>query len=339
MRKSFLFGILALIAGLSMAVAAEAGSPEIFRIGTGGTSGTYYPVGQAIAEAISNPGRKQDCGRYGCGVPGLLAIPQTSNGSVANIEDIHHRKVESGFSQSDVAYWATTGSGIFSKLGNYEDVAAIASLYMENIHLVARKGSGIRSIYDLVGKRVSLDDPGSGTLVDARIILNAFGIDEKDMKAQYVKPAAAMKKMRAGSLDAFFIVAGSPSKAIVALADEDLITLINIEGSVVDQIIHDNSFFSRQVIPAGSYKGIGEIKTLGVAALWVVRKDEDPKKIYAITRSFWQLLPEIAKPGSHPKLKQISLETAFDSMSVPLHPGALKYYHEIGLNIPDGPSN
>ena len=329
MRFKFVSIVIACMAMVGIGNSAVAEDVQLFRIGTGGVSGTYYPVGQAIARAITNPLSKEDCAPDPCGVPYLLAVAQTANGSVSNIEDIEAKRIESGLSQSDVAFWAHTGSGIFAHRGPLVDIMAIASLYREDIHLVARKDSGIKTIDDLRGKRVSLDDPGSGTLVDARLILKAYGIDESEIKPQYVKAAESIEKMRKGELDAFFLVAGSPSKAVTDLRTEDLITLIPIDGPIARSLTKENAFFSPTTIPAGSYEGVGDVRTLGVAALWVVNKDQSEEQVYEITKTFWENLPEIQKMGLHPKLRSISLKTAFASMSVPIHPGAMRFYQEV----------
>jgi hypothetical protein len=265
----------------------------------------------------------------------LLSVAQSANGSVYNIEDVQTGKIESALSQSDVAYWAFTGSGIFGNRGANQDITAIASLYREDIHLVARKGSGIESVNDLRGKRVSLDDPGSGTLVDARLILEAFGVREEEFEAQYIKAADAIKKMRDGDLDAFFLVAGSPSKAILELSQENLITLVPIGGPVARLLTRENTFFSTSVIPAGSYHGIDAVRTISVAALWIVSKKQPEDVVYEITKTFWQNLPAIQKLDLHPKLKDVSLKTALASMSIPLHPGALKFYQEFRESVAD----
>ncbi|WP_339630719.1 TAXI family TRAP transporter solute-binding subunit [uncultured Sneathiella sp.] len=318
---------------------AIAGETSLFRIGTGGISGTYYPVGQGVARAVTNPTGAKDCAPAPCGVAGLLAVAQTANGSVSNIEDIREGHIESGFSQSDVAFWAHTATGIYKDSEPFKDIRAIASLYREDIHLVARKGSGIDNINDLRGRRVSLDDPGSGTLVAARIILKAYGLQESDLKAQYIKPVDAIKKMRADELDAFFVVAGTPSNAITELNEEGLVTLIPIDGSVAARLTKDNAFFSATMIPADSYNGVGQVRTLGVAALWVVHKDQSPEMVYQITKTFWENLPSIRKLGIHPKLNTINLKSAFASMSVPLHPGAQRYYDEVMPSVASLKSN
>ena len=186
---------------------------KFFRIGTGGTAGTYYPIGGLIANAISNPPGSRACNDGGsCGAPGVVATAVASNGSVANINGIQSGSLESGFTQSDVAYWAYTGTGVYEGKPKVADLRLIANLYPETIHLVARKGANIKSVADLKGKRVSLDEPGSGTLVDARIILAAYGLTEKDIKPEYLKPNQAGDKMRDGGLDAFFFVGGYPTE-------------------------------------------------------------------------------------------------------------------------------
>jgi len=236
--------------------------------GTGGTAGTYYPVGGLIANAISNPPGSRACNEGGsCGVPGLVASAVASNGSVANINAIGGGSMESGFTQSDVAYWAYTGTGVYEGKTKVPQLRLIANLYPESIHLVARKGSGIKGVADLRGKRVSLDEPGSGTLVDARIIMGAFGITEKDIKPEYLKPNQAGDKLRDGGLDAFFFVGGYPAGAIAELAASGAgIELVPITGPEIDKMRGQYGFFQNDTIPANTYKGVNEVRTLAVGA-------------------------------------------------------------------------
>ena len=132
-------------------------------------------------------------------MPGLVATAVASNGSVANANGIAAGTMQSGFVQSDVAYWAYNGTGIYEGRPKADGLRAIASLYPESFQLVARKGSGIKSVTDLKGKRLSLDEPGSGTLVDARLILSAYGLTEKDLKAEYLKTSRLPTSSRTGS--------------------------------------------------------------------------------------------------------------------------------------------
>ena len=314
--------------------AAAAGAQEIsyFRIGTGGIGGTYYPVGGIVAQAISNPPGSRPCEKGGsCGVPGLVAVVLSSHGSVANIDAIDSGQLESGFAQSDVAYWAHTGTGTYMKKGRIGNLRAIASLYPESIHLVARKGLGLRSVLDLKGMRVSLDEPGSGTLVDARLILAAFGLTEKDIKPHYVKPSPAIDMMRDGELDAFFIVAGYPTKAVADLASEVGAELVPIEGPEIDVLVKKYSFFSHTVIPNRTYEGVGETKTISVGAQWLVSAELDEELIYGITKALWNDITRGLLDSGHAAGAAITLETALDGIAIPLHPGAERYYREAGM--------
>jgi uncharacterized protein len=154
----FAVAVLA-VAGIAAGTLA-AQEMKFFRIGTGGTAGTYFPIGGLLANAISNPPGSRSCEEGGsCGVSGLVATALASNGSVANINGIGSGALESGFSQSDVNYWAYTGTGIFKDQGKVEKLRAIANLYPESIHLVARADAGVQAVEDLAGKRVSLDEP------------------------------------------------------------------------------------------------------------------------------------------------------------------------------------
>src|SRR4051794_14041036 len=261
------------LAGVVVATVAVAQDVKFFRIGTGGTAGTYYPIGGLIANAISNP-------------PNLVATAVATNGSVANINGIQSGQMESGFTQSDVAYWAYTGTGVYEGKPKVTDLRLIANLYPETIHVVARKGANIKTVADLKGKRVSLDEPGSGTLVDARIILAAFGITEKDIKPEYLKPNQAGDKMRDGGLDAFFFVGGYPTGAISELASAGGgIDLVPVTGPEVDKLLAEYKFFAVDTVPANTYKGIGEVKTIAVGAQWVTSAEQPEAVIYEVTKA------------------------------------------------------
>ena len=334
--KPFTFAKVA--AGLALAAALASGAVvaqemKFFRIATGGTAGTYFPIGGLIANAISNPPGSRACEEGGsCGVPGLVATAVASNGSVANINGIAGGTLESGFSQSDVAYWAHTGTGVFADQGAVEKIRAIANLYPESIHLVARADAGINSVADLRGKKVSLDEPGSGTLVDARIILEAYGITEEDIEAEFLKPNQAADLMRDGNMDAFFFVGGFPAGAIAELATSEDIALVPITGPEAEGILEDYGFFSEHTIPGGTYEGIDEdVQTLSVGAQWVTSTDQPEELIYEITKALWNDNTRALLDSGHAKGKSITIETALDGIGIPLHPGAERFYREAGV--------
>ena len=333
MKKHAVISSVVLASAVLLAGPLAAQEMKFFRIGTGGVGGTYYPIGGLIANAISAPPGSRECTKGGsCGVPGLAAIAQSANGSVANVNAIRSGTLESGFVQSDVAYWAYTGTGVFDGKEPFKKLRAIANLYPESIHLVARKGSGIKSVTDLKGKKVSLDEPGSGTLVDARIILEAFGLDEEeDIKAEYIKSTPASAKLKDGLLDAHFSVSGYPKSTVVDVTSTVGAYLVPIDGPVAEKILDKYQFFAKDTIPGDVYDGVGETPTLSVNAQWVVSADVDDDLVYEITRALWNEQSRKLLDNGHAKGKAIRPETALDGLAIPLHEGAKRYYREVGL--------
>ena len=326
---TFAIGAMALVG----ATAAAAQEPQFFRIGTGGTAGTYYPIGGLIANAISAPPGSRPCDEGGaCGVPGLIATALSANGSVANVNAIAGGTLESGFSQSDVATWAQTGTGIWEDREAVSNLVAIANLYPETIHLVASADSGISGVADLAGMTVSMDEPGSGTLVDARIILGAYGLSEEDVDAQYLKPDQAAERMRDGAMDAFFFVGGFPAGAIAELASQDDIVLVPITGPEAEAIRADYTFFAENIVPGGTYEGVDEdTTTLSVGAQWITSADQPEELIYQITAALWNDSTRTLLDAGHQKGREITVETATDGVGIPFHPGAERFYRELGL--------
>ena len=329
-RRSAIAGALA--AAGTAATAAQAQDIAFFRILTGGTVGTYFPIGGLIANAISNPPGSRPCADGGsCGVPGLVATSVASNGSVANAAAIGNGSAQSGFVQSDVAYWAYSGTGIYAGRPRIEGLRAIANLYPESFHLVARKGAGIKSVADLRGKRVSLDEPGSGTLVDARLILQAYGLTEKDIKPEYFRAQQVADNLKEGTIDAFFNVSGWPQSSVAELAATVGIELVPIAGPEADKLVRQYSFFGADEIPDGAYKGVEGVKTISVHALWVTSAKQADDLIYKVTAALWNPSTRKLLDSGHAKGRDIRIETALAGLGIPLHPGAEKFYRERNL--------
>lgn len=329
-RRTALLGGLGAATLGAMPVRAQ--DITFFRIGTGATAATYFPIGGLIANAISNPPGSRACADGGsCGVPGLVATSVASNGSVANANAIAAGTMQSGFVQSDIAYWAYTGTGIYEGRPKADGLRAIASLYPESFQLVARKGSGIKTVTDLKGKRLSLDEPGSGTLVDARLILAAYGLTEKDLKAEYLKTQQAADKLKDGALDAFFSVSGWPNGAISELAVTTGIDLVPIAGPEAEGLVKKFSFFAADEIPDDAYKNTAGVKTVSVNAVWTTSIKQPEALIYAITAALWNSNTRKLLDSGHAKGKVIKLEASQQGMGIPLHPGAERFYKEKGL--------
>ena len=327
------FVALVLTAGLAARAAGLDEGVRFFRIGTGSTSGTYFPVGGIIASAISNPPGSRDCDKGGsCGVPGLIAVAQSTQGSVENVEKIQSGQLDSGFSQSDIAYWAYHGERLFSESGPQQNLRSLANLFPESVQIVVDRRAGILRIADLKGKRISVDRVGSGTHADALLILQAFGLGPENMELVNLSLGAAADEIRDGDLDGLIIVAGTPTNGVTQLADESMVTLLSLTEAEMDQLVAAYPFFSKSTVESGTYFNIPFTHTLAVGAQWLVSAEIDEDLVYDITAALWhnniqKLLYEGHLQGQH-----ISLETALEGVSSPpLHPGAARYYREKGM--------
>ena len=331
-KNLFKSSLMILLLTLGLSGKSFAQELKFFTIGTGGTAYTYYPVGGMIANAISKPPGSRECGKGGsCGVPNLIASAVSSRGSVDNVNAIISGLRNSGFAQSDVAYWAYTGTGTMEGKEPAKDLRTIAALFQEHIHLVALKKSNINSVKDLKGKRVSLDEPGSGTYVDAKLILESNGLSTSDVKAEALKGKAATDALRNGKVDAIFVVAGYPTGAIVELASAVDIKLVPIDGAGAKALTSKYGFFSQSPIPSGTYEGVDEVNTVAVGAQWFTSAKEDNELIYQITKALWNKESRKLMDVGHAKGKTITPDTALSGVGVPLHPGAEKFYKEAGL--------
>lgn len=302
------------------------------RIATGSAAGTYFPVGETLARLLSHPPGRPDCDPDSpCGVDGLVVSAETSEGSVANVEAVAAGQVETALAQADVTYWAQTGTGLFKGRPALANLRVIANLYPESLQLVVARKAGIRSLGDLKGKRISLDREGSGSRVDARLVLKAFGIREKDLVVSEQGPAQAADALASGELDAFFFVGGTPTPSIAELAGQGLIDLLPLTGPPVDKLTAQHAFFTPDVIPAGTYDGIPAVATLKVGAQWVVAAEIDEALVYDLTKALFASANARLLKGGHPRAADIAIDHALDGVAIPLHPGAARFYREMGL--------
>jgi TRAP transporter TAXI family solute receptor len=312
----------ALAAAAGFSALGFAGQPALaqqrfFRIGTGGTGGTYYPVGGMIANAISTP------------TTNVSAV--ATNGAVANVNGIVGGSMESGFSQADVNSWAYTGTGIYEGKPKIEELRVIANLFPESVHVIVRKGIGIKSLADLKGKRVSIDEPGSGTLVNARALLGAYGVTEKDIRPEYLKQVQSAEKLKDGSLDGYFQTTGYPQGTLSELAATNGFELLPIDGEQRDKIMAQYKFFAKDTIPDGTYKDVKGVETVAVGAQWTTSSKQPEDLVYEITKALWSDKTRALLDTGHAKGKVIKKETALLGVGIPLHAGAEKFYKEVGL--------
>lgn len=307
---------------------------KFFAIATGGTAGTYYPLGGALAQALSST------------IADLEVTAQTSNASVANCSLIGNHEVESAFVQNNVAYWAVNGTGVFEGKEPIKNLRAIASLYPEVFHFVTTKKSGVTTMEALKGKRVSPGDRGSGTEADFRGITQALGIKYDDFATvDYLALAGAVERVKDGQLDMLCFTGGYPMSGILDLATAVEISFISFTDEEIAKIKAALPYVIEMTIPKGTYPGQTEdVKTLSVMAQWVVDANVSDDIVYQITKALWEkqnvtkgTYQGQQKSGAdfmadaHAKGKEVVIGTALSGNAIPLHPGAEKYYKEIGV--------
>lgn len=334
MLRNVLFCVSVIILAAS-ATTAGARELQFFKIASGAVGGTYYPIAGMISQIISNPPGSKSCESGGnCGVPGLAATATASGGSVANVEILRAKQAPSAIAQSDVAYWAQTGTGPFRTRPPISDICAITALYPEEVHLVAAKNTNIDAVYALKGHKVALGKADSGALLGAQLIVRAFGLSEgRDFAPAFVDYQQAADMVKKGTIDAFVTVSGHPNKSIAEMIQTVGARLVPIDGSGRDKLVSSTTFYTSAEIPSGSYPGQnGGVQTVAVPALWLARTDLDQDLLYRITKAFWSnpKARGILESG-HPKGEAITQDTALAGVSVPLCDGAAKFYKESGL--------
>ncbi|MGC3939839.1 TAXI family TRAP transporter solute-binding subunit [Roseobacter sp. EG26] len=327
------------LAGIALAGAfalpAAAQDPTFFRIGTGGAGGTYFPIGGTIANGISAPPGSRACDEGGqCGVPGLIAIAQSTTASVFNNAAVQNGELEAGLAAADVTRSMYLGEGKFEGKP-HPKLRIVANLFPEDLHLVMPKGSTIADLGDLQGKRVGIAQAGSGTQVAVLQMLDAWGVNRDNMEEAELNNSQSAERLADGQIDAYFYAAGWPVAAMVQLASTKGMALHSFSEEDLAKINEIIPAYIPSKIPAGVYEGVDEdILTPAVSAMLVVSSDLSDELVYGLTKALWNDNTRKLLDNGHAKGKQITAETALDGVSalgVPLHPGAEKFYKEAGL--------
>lgn len=311
---------------------AQTEAPHIsFVLATGSTGGTYFPVGQAIAQIISHPPGAARCDVAPvCGPAGLIASTRSSLGSVANVLDVNAGRVDSGLAQSDILAEAVAGKGEFHKTGPQSHVRVIADLFPEEVHLVAAPGAKIKSATDLKGKRVAIGPVGSGTAGIAHEILAAWRVSEKRVTESDDTPDVAAQRLARGEIDAFFFVGGAPVTFIRDLVASGKAELVPLDGAGRKRLVTNQPGLSAETIAASDYPTENAaIETVGVHAIWIVNDREAPTLVYDITKAMFSPANRAQLDAAHPSARAIRPETATQVLPAPLHPGAAQFYREI----------
>ncbi len=332
-RLSLVFAFLC--ASILISPASRADDLRFFKIASGSPGGTYFPIASLIAKVISNPPGSKSCDEGGnCGIPDLTATAQSSKGSVANVDGLLMKAYPAAIAQSDVAYWAYTATGPFRTRKPNKQLCVISSLYPEDVHLVATRSANISGVDALAGKRVALGERESGALLGAQLLVRAYGLQEgKDFAATLVNYSDAQSLIKDRKLDAFVAITGYPNEAIEFMIQRQDMHLVPIVGDGQERLIKGSPFYSASMIPRNVYSNQpDDIQTVAVNALWIARTNLDPEFVYQLTRTFWsnKHARSILDNG-HPKGGEITLQTAFNGVPIPLCSGAQKYYQEIGM--------
>lgn len=325
-NRALLFIVLVFV----FATTAEAGNPRLFRIGTGGRTGVYYPIGMIIAQGITSHASIEQTGKPGeNGVPGYIGVAQNSAGSIENVYGVANGEIEAGLVQADVAARACQADREFRGKRQVQTIRAIASLYPEKFQIVTRQDARIQHVSDLRGKRISVDEIGSGTLAVMRVVLDAHGMTEKDLLPVYLKPVFIEGKLISGALQGFVIMGGTPVAAVRQLQQSGLaISLVPISPRSASKIEAQYPYLVPGHISANVYPGIPEVPTIQVHALLVVDGKMDEDLAYQVTAALWSQRTLSMLAAGHPQGKAITPETALTGISIPLHPGAKRYYQE-----------
>jgi TRAP transporter TAXI family solute receptor len=326
-RKSFrmlsgamLLSTLVMLNAPSIAIAQTLPQPKapnpFINILTGGTGGVFYPLGGALSSI------------FAAKIPGTRPSVQATKGSVENLNLLQQGKGEIAFTQGDSLAFAWVGDADTGFKGKHDKLRGIAAIYPSYIQIVATKESGIKTIADLKGKRLSVGAQRSGTEVNTRALLKAAGMSYKDFaKIEYLPFAESVDLMIYRKLDATLQTAGLGVPALRDLASTNGITVVAVPAGIVDKV---GAPYQKVVIPKGTYKGQdADVQTAGLPNYLVTRADVSAELIYHMTKAVFESTAELTK--AHSAAAGISLKRALDGMPVPLHPGAAKYFKEKGL--------
>lgn len=312
--------LIALCIALSP-VATFAQERVFFGIATGGTGGTYYPLGGMLAQLISN--------KVTLGGKKLSATAETAGASVANAQLLGRKDIESAFVAADILDAAFTGKGQFDGKP-LKNLRALGALYPEQVQLVTLANSNVQGFKDLKGKSVSSGSPGSGQWQLLGDLLEAHGMTRKDIGEDLSSFAQSVDKIKDGNLTASLITAGAPTSSISDLANARDIRIVPLAGPEIEALRKKQPYYTIVQLPVNTYKGqAAPVSTLAVMAVWATHDGVSEQTAYEVTKALYENTETLGQV--HPKGKEISLKTALQSISIPLHPGAERYFREKGI--------
>jgi TRAP transporter TAXI family solute receptor len=313
MKKVFSLGVA--IFFLLVAVASVQAADNLV-LATGGTAGTYYPFGGAMAKIWNSK------------IKDMNVTAQTSGASGENVRLINKKEVELALVQSDTLDFAFNAKEAFKE--PLKGMSVIATLYPEIIQVVVAAGGPVKSFADLKGKKVGVGAPGSGTEANFRQLMDAYGMKKEDVNAQYLSFSESAEAFKDKHIEAFIVTAGIPNAGIMDVSTQNEIRILNIPADVAAKLTQKYPFLAAVKVPANTYKGqTADVATVAVNAVLIAGNQLKPEMVYNLTKALFENQAELA--SAHAKGKELNPKYAVQGVSIPFHPGAVKYYKEKGL--------
>jgi len=311
-----LFGVcVAVLFVIGMVAPAYAADTKLV-LATGGTAGTYYPFGGAMARIWNTK------------IPGMNVTAQTTGASAENIRLVNKKEAELALVQSDTLDAAFNAKAPFTEA--IKSMSTIAVLYPEIIQVVVRADSPIKSIADLKGKKVGVGAPGSGTEANFRQLMDVYGLAKDDVNSQYLSFSESAEAFKDRHIDAFIVTAGIPNAAIMDIGTQHAIRILTVPADMAAKLTGKYPFLAAATVPAGTYKNQAQdVTTVAVNAVLIVGNQLSVDVVYSMTKALFDSQAELA--SAHAKGKELNLKYAVQGVSIPFHPGAIKYYKEKGV--------
>ena len=283
---------------------------------TGSDQGTYYRFGSVLPGQISD--------RTSAAVTAIVG-----KGSKANIEAMDVGDAQLGFVQSDVMAYAYDGTNLFAEDGKVDSFSTVAALYMEQVQIITLDPS-IKTVADLAGKSVSVGESGSGVFFNAVDVLGAYDLTLDDITPTYQSFGDSAEALQDGKIDAAFIVAGAPTTAVVSLATNRDVYVVELDDEHIEKLIAASPYYSKNVIPAAAYGLEQDATTVAVGAVIIARDDVGDDAVYDVVSGIFDSIDTLG----HDKKSELNLDFAASVTAVPYHPGAAKYFGEKGFDVP-----
>jgi TRAP transporter TAXI family solute receptor len=310
-----LFGACVAVLFLMGAVASASAADNLV-LATGGTAGTYYPFGGAMAKIWNSK------------IKDMNVTAQTTGASAENVRLINKKEVELALVQSDTLDFAFNAKEAFKE--PLKAMNAIAVLYPEVVQVVVAAAGPIKSFADLKGKKIGVGAPGSGTEANFRQLLEVYGMKKEDVNAQFLSFAESAEAYKDKHIDAFIVTAGIPNAGIMDVATQNEIRILDIPADVAAKLIQKYPFLAAVKVPANTYKGqTADVSTVAVNAVLIAASGLKEEMVYNLTKALFENQAELA--AAHAKGKELNMKTAVTGVSITFHPGAVKYYKEKGL--------